>query len=69
MNGAPDADIALFTEAMRLPPEERGRYLTEACKGDGEFRRRVEALLEAYGRWRNIIFDIVAIEETQGGDI
>src|ERR1051326_7367357 len=48
MNGAPDADIAVFTEALRLPPEERDRYLDEACKGDNELRRRVEALLEAY---------------------
>src|SRR5258706_10914992 len=48
MNGAPDADIAVFTEALRLPAEERDRYLDRACKGDGEFRRRVEALLLAY---------------------
>src|SRR4029077_8578717 len=48
MNGAPDADIAVFTEALRLPREERDRYLSEACKGDGELRRRVEVLLEAY---------------------
>ena len=48
MNGSPDADIAVFTEALRLPPEERDRYLSEACKGDAEFRRRVEALLQAY---------------------
>jgi len=48
MNGAPDADIAVFTEALRLPPEERGRYLDEACKSGVEFRRRVEALLLAY---------------------
>src|SRR5260221_8676956 len=48
MNGAPDPDIAVFTEALRLPPEERDRYLSEACKGDGEFRRRVEALIQAY---------------------
>src|SRR6266404_3722984 len=48
MNGAPDADIAVFTEALRLPREQRARYLSEACKGDGEFRRRVEALLQAY---------------------
>src|SRR5438876_1974063 len=48
MNGAPDADIAVFTEALRLPPEERDRYLSEACKGDVEFRLRVEALLQAY---------------------
>jgi len=48
MNGAPDADIAVFTEALRLPPEERDRYLDKACKSDVEFRRRVEALLQAY---------------------
>src|SRR5882724_895515 len=48
MNGAPDADIAVFTEALRLRAEERDRYLDKACKGDGEFRRRVEALLLAY---------------------
>ncbi len=48
MNGAPDPDIAVFTEALRLPLEERDRYLSEACKGDNEFRLRVEALLQAY---------------------
>src|SRR6266496_3872548 len=48
MNGAPDADIAVFTQALRLPPEDRDRYLSEACKGDGEFRLRGEALLQAY---------------------
>src|SRR6185369_15308227 len=48
MNGAPDRDIAVFTEALRLPPEERDRYLDKACKADVEFRRRVEALLLAY---------------------
>ena len=48
MNDAPDADIAVFTQALGLPPEERDRYLDQACKGDIEFRRRVEALLLAY---------------------
>src|ERR1700757_4006951 len=48
MNGAPDADIAVFTEALRLPTGERDRYLDKACKEDVEFRRRVEALLQAY---------------------
>ena len=46
MNGA--ADIAVFTEALRLSPEERDRYLNKACRADVEFRRRVEALLLAY---------------------
>ncbi|MDB6039755.1 MAG: serine/threonine protein kinase, partial [Verrucomicrobiales bacterium] len=48
MNGAPDPDIVVFTEALRLPLEERDRYLSKACNGDGEFRLRVEALLQAY---------------------
>src|SRR5438046_496865 len=48
MNGAPDADIAVFTEALRLPPEERGPYLDKACKADVKLRRRVDALLQAY---------------------
>ena len=48
MNGAPERDIAVFTEALRLPPAERDRYLSEACRGNAEFRRRVEALLRAY---------------------
>src|SRR6266404_4919475 len=69
MNGAPDADIAVFTEALRLPPEERDRYLDKACKGDAEFRRRVEALIQAYeqagdflGRESKIIvFTIVCV--------
>ncbi len=48
MNGGPDADIAVFTQALGLPSEERDRYLDAACKGDIEFRRRVEALLQAH---------------------
>src|SRR5260221_4388993 len=48
MNGAPDSDIAVFTEALRLPPEDRERYLDKACNADDEFRSRVEALLQAY---------------------
>src|SRR5580765_633897 len=50
MNGAPDPDIAVFTQALRLPPQERDRYLDKACKADIEFRRRVEALLQAFER-------------------
>src|SRR6266487_4583826 len=48
MNGSPDADIAVFSEALRLPPEDRDHYLDKACNADVEFRRRVEALLQAY---------------------
>jgi serine/threonine protein kinase len=48
MNGAPDADITVFTEALRLPSHERGRYLREACQGNSELQNRVETLLLAY---------------------
>ncbi|HKS38007.1 MAG TPA: serine/threonine-protein kinase [Verrucomicrobiae bacterium] len=35
---------------MQLRPEQRAAYLNEACDGDGELRRRVEALLQAHER-------------------
>src|SRR5882757_3834796 len=81
MNGDPDADIAVFTEALRLPPEERDRYLSEACKGDAEFRLRVEALLQAYeqagdflgrpaaGRPPKAAAQVVAVAEKPGDPI
>src|SRR5262245_24013844 len=48
MNDAPDRDIGVFTEALRLPPEGRDGCLNRACDGDNELRRRVEALLQAF---------------------
>src|SRR5210317_2120472 len=39
----------LFIEALALgTPEERTRYLDEACEGRPELRREVEGRLEAY---------------------
>jgi serine/threonine-protein kinase len=38
---------ALFDQALRLPPEERGDFLEKACKRDQELRRQVELLLRA----------------------
>jgi serine/threonine-protein kinase len=43
-------DVALFTEALRLPIEQRAVFLERACAGDEELRRKVEALLEAHER-------------------
>ncbi len=48
MNDAPDRDVVVFTEALRLPTAERADYLNRACAGDGELRRRVEAILRGY---------------------
>ncbi len=40
---------ALFTAALALnTPEERARYLDEACHGKPELRQRVEILLRAH---------------------
>ena len=47
MNQSPDREIEVFTEACRLPPEERAAFLDRACAGDAPFRQRVEALLLA----------------------
>jgi serine/threonine protein kinase/Tfp pilus assembly protein PilF len=50
MNDQPTRDIAVFTEAVGLPPGERGAYLDSACAGDLALRGRVEVLLEAHGK-------------------
>ena len=48
MNSTPDADIAVFTEALQLPSAQRVGFLHRVCASDGELRRRVEALLRAH---------------------
>src|SRR5262245_60261673 len=37
----------LFEAALQLTPDKRSAYLDEACNGDGELRKEVEALLVA----------------------
>src|ERR1043165_5227486 len=44
----PNREVALFTEALKLPAEKRAAYLDEACAGDGALRQRVEAFLLAH---------------------
>jgi len=48
MNDASDHDVAIFTEALRLPAGERAAYLERACGGDSDLRQRVEALLKSH---------------------
>jgi serine/threonine protein kinase len=55
MNDAPDRDVVVFTEALRLPAAERAGYLDRACAGDGELRRRVEVILRAYEEAGNFL--------------
>ena len=45
---APESEETIFTEALRLPPDERAAYLAESTHSNAELRRRVESLLESY---------------------
>src|SRR5262249_40487586 len=38
------------TEAIQLPPDQRSAFLDQACLGDKELRRRIEALLTSNGQ-------------------
>jgi serine/threonine protein kinase len=44
----PYREVALFTEALKLPAEKQAAYLDEACAGDASLRQRVEAFLLAH---------------------
>ncbi len=48
MNGSPDRDVEVFTEALLLPASQRAAYLVRACGGDAELRQKVEALLKGH---------------------
>src|SRR5947207_5786385 len=37
---------ALFHSARERKPDERSRFLVEACQGDEELRREIESLLD-----------------------
>ena len=50
MNGSPNRDVEVFTEALQLPVGQRPAYLESSCGGDEELRRRVEGLLQAHDR-------------------
>jgi hypothetical protein len=48
MNGESDREVAIFTEALKVPLPERDSFLERACGGDGNLRQRLEAILKAY---------------------
>jgi len=55
MNDESDQEIALFTEALKLPPREREGFLKRSCGRDAELRLKVEALLKAHVRLGNFL--------------
>jgi len=55
MRGDPDRELVVFTEALKLPVQERATYLERVCAGDENLRRSVEALLRAHDRLGNFL--------------
>jgi hypothetical protein len=55
MNDDAGREMAVFTDAVKLPPHDRAAFLDNACSGDEELRRKVEALLRAHDRIGNFL--------------
>ena len=50
MNSDPRREVAVFTEALKVPAQERAAFLEDACAGDENLRHKVEVLLKAHDR-------------------
>jgi hypothetical protein len=50
MNADADREVAIFTRALGLAPQDRDAFLDNACGSDDELRGKVEALLKAHAR-------------------
>lgn len=50
-----ESELAIFTEATRLPIPKRGAFLDIACHGDEDLRKKVDALLKAHERVGNFL--------------
>jgi hypothetical protein len=50
MKGDSDREIAIFSEALKFPLQERAAFLERRCGGEQNLRRKVEALLRAHDR-------------------
>ena len=55
MSADPDRELVVFTEALKLPVQERATFLERICAGDENLRRSVEALLRAHDRLGNFL--------------
>lgn len=50
MKNDSEREVAVFTEALKVPVRQRDAFLDRTCAGDPELRRKVEALLKAHDR-------------------
>jgi len=55
MKGDPSREVVVFTEALKVPVQERAAFLDRVCVGDGHLRRKVESLLRAHDRLGNFL--------------
>jgi hypothetical protein len=55
MKGDSDREVAIFTQALKVRPQERDALLERLCGGDENLHRRVEALLRAHDRLGNFL--------------
>ena len=62
MKSDSDREVAIFTEALKLPRQERDAFLEQMCAGDEELRHKVESLLSAHDRVGSFL------EEPPGGE-
>jgi len=52
-----EREVAIFSESLKLPLEERDAFLERMCSGDEDLRRRLEAMLRAHDRLGNFLED------------
>ena len=45
-----ERELLVFTEALKVPVQERASFLERVCPADGNLRRKVHALLKAHDR-------------------
>jgi eukaryotic-like serine/threonine-protein kinase len=50
MKDDPGCEVVVFTEALKVPVQERGAFLERVCAGDENLCQKVEALLRAHDR-------------------
>jgi len=48
-------EVGVFTEALKVPVQERSAFLERVCAGDENLRQKVEALLRAHDRVGNFL--------------
>ena len=50
MKSDSDHELAIFTAALKVSPQERGAFLERSCGDDKELRSKIDALLKAHDR-------------------